>query len=160
MIWSDYNFKTYGEDIIKPFNLECLQPNSYELHLDDEIKIATETGWISEKLPFTISQGQFVLASTLEVVRIPQRATGRVLGKSSIARLGMPVEFAGLIDTGFEGQITLEMYVLAHPVELKPKMPIAQLVIEDSYPCDKLYGEYNNHYQHQKGATLSWMDKN
>ena len=49
---------------------------------------------------------------------------------------------------------------LSHPVELKPKMPIAQLVIEDSYPCDKLYGEYNNHYQHQKGATLSWMDKN
>jgi len=158
MNWSDYLFFTYGKDIIHPYDEHNVQPNSYDLTLDDVIKIPTETGWIDQNLPYKISVGCFILASTKERVKIPQGAVGTVVGKSSIARLGIAVEFAGLIDTGFDGQITLEIQNMAHPITLNPGMKIAQLEIEDSYPVKKMYGECGNHYQNQKGATLSWME--
>lgn len=159
MIWSDDRFKRYGREIIEPYEEKNIQPNSYELTLDDEIKIATDNGWIEKKLPYELPKGIFTLASTKESVKIPQGVVGKVVGKSSIARLGLAIEFAGLIDTGFKGQITLEIFNFAHPIKLMPNQIIAQLVLEDSYTCDKMYGEYENHYQNQKGATKSWMDK-
>ena len=159
MIWSDEDFHRFKELLVTPFSKENVQPNSYELTLDDTIQIATETGWIEQKLPYVLPKGIFTLASSKEVVRIPHRAVGKVVGKSSIARLGLPIEFAGMIDTGFEGQITLELYNMAHPINLTEGMKIAQLMVEDAYPCSKKYGECNNHYQNQKGATKSWMNK-
>lgn len=159
MIWSDTQFKKLNESIIKPFDEKNIQPNSYELTLYSTIKIASETGWIEKKLPYALPKGIFALASSKEVVRIPSGAVGKVLGKSSIARLGLPIEFAGMIDTGFEGQITLELYNMAYPIELKENMKIAQLMIEDAYPCEKEYGKCDNHYQNQKGPTQSWLDQ-
>ena len=158
MNWSDYLFYARGKNIIYPYDERNVQPNSYDLTLDDTIKIPVETGWIDQNLPYEIPVGCFLLASTKERVKIPQCAVGRVVGKSSIARLGIAVEFAGLIDTGFDGEITLEIKNMAHPITLNPGMKIAQLEIEDSYPVKKMYGECGNHYQNQKGATLSWME--
>lgn len=112
-----------------------------------------------QKLPYEIPVGCFILASTKESVKIPQCACAKVLGKSSIARLGMAVEFAGMIDTGFEGQITLEIMNFVHPITLTPGMKIAQLMIDDAHPVMKMYGECDNHYQNQKGATVSWLEK-
>ena len=159
MIWSDYLFLTYGKDIVYPYNEKHVQPNSYELTLDDTIKIPSEIGWIDQNLPYEIPAGCFILASTKEWLSIPQRAVGKVVGKSSIARLGVAVEFAGMIDTGFKGQITLEIMNFVRPIILTPGMKIAQLMIDDSYPVKKVYGECGNHYQNQNGTTVSWLEK-
>lgn len=72
--------------------------------------------------------GDFLLASTREKVRLPAHLAGFVCGKSTLARDGLMVEAAGLIDPGFEGTITLELKNLAHlPCPLTAGMAICQI---------------------------------
>ena len=71
---------------------------------------------ITERQPYTLVPNEFVLATTLERVSFSPRNqdqqcySARVEGKSSLARCGILVHFtAPTINTGFEGNITLEM---------------------------------------------------
>ena len=104
-----------------------------------------------------IDPGQFLLASTVETLTLPDDIVARVEGKSSIGRIGLAVHItAGFIDPGFEGQITLEVANLAPwPVILRPGMRIAQIAftVMDS-PADKPYGAVG-HYQGQVGPVES-----
>src|SRR5690606_2232440 len=60
--------------------------------------------------PFILHPGEFVLASTLELVALPDDVAARLEGKSSLGRLGLLVHStAGFIDPGFEGHVTLEL---------------------------------------------------
>jgi dCTP deaminase len=54
--------------------------------------------------PFILHPGEFVLASTYEVVTLPDDVAGRLEGKSSLGRLGLLTHStAGFIDPGFTG---------------------------------------------------------
>ena len=88
----------------------------------------------------------------------PSDLVARVEGKSSLGRLFMAVHVtAGWIDSGFTGQITLE--IVNHGpwvVVLWPGMPIAQINFARlTRPCLTPYGTpaLGSHYQNQKGAT-------
>ena len=88
---------------------------------------------ISEDQPFSLKQGKFVLAKTLEEVDFPLHAEGtcfaaRIEGRSSLARCGVLVHFtAPTIHAGFKGTITLEIINLgAWDFLLTPGMPICQ----------------------------------
>jgi len=72
--------------------------------------------------------GEFVLASTYEVITLPDDIAGRLEGKSSLGRLGLLTHStAGFIDPGFSGHITLELSNVANlPVKLFPGMKIGQ----------------------------------
>ena len=60
---------------------------------------------------FRLKPGGFVLAQTLERVRIPEDLAGFVEGRSSWARVGVSIHVtAPKIDPGFDAQITLEMF--------------------------------------------------
>ena len=82
---------------------------------------------------FVIHPGQFALASTCESVSLSSTISGRVEGKSSLARLGLVVHItAGFIDAGYSGTITLEL--INHgdlPLILRPNMKIAQLSLQE-----------------------------
>lgn len=54
-----------------------------------------------------IQPGEFMLATTMEYIRIPNDCAAFVHGRSSIGRLGLTVQNAGFIDPGFHGEITL-----------------------------------------------------
>src|SRR4051812_39037502 len=71
---------------------------------------------------FIIHPGEFVLASTIERIKLPNNLVGRVDGRSSLGRLGLQMHStAGFIDPGFEGTITLEMSNVGRlPVRLYP----------------------------------------
>lgn len=59
---------------------------------------------------YLLSPGGFVLAQTLETIRIPNDLVGFVEGRSSWARIGISIHInAPKIDPGFEAPITLEM---------------------------------------------------
>ena len=91
---------------------------------------------ITDMLPYTLTKGQFVLATTREKVDFPlasgQSYSARVEGKSSLARCGILVHFtAPTIHAGFEGNITLEMINLSEiNFLLYPGMYICQLIVE------------------------------
>lgn len=108
---------------------------------------------------FTLHPGEFCLAETAEYIAVPASMLGMVEGKSSIGRLGLIVETAGVVDGGFEGTITLEFANLTRlPIRLHPGLPIAQLTFAymNSLP-ERPYGHpaLGSHYQGQRGATES-----
>lgn len=58
---------------------------------------------------YILAPGEFVLMASKEVLNIPNGILSFVQGRSSIARLGIQTEQAGLIDAGFRGTITFEV---------------------------------------------------
>lgn len=77
----------------------------------------------------TISPGQFLLAHTMEYLKLPENITAEIEGRSSFARLGLEIHMtAGFVDPGFEGVVTLELYNAGpNPIKLFPGIRIAQL---------------------------------
>jgi len=108
---------------------------------------------------FLVHPGEFVLATTLEHVEIPNDLLARLEGRSSIGRLGIVIHStAGFIDPGFKGKITLEISNLGHiAVALYPRMRICHLAFEEmSSPVRSGYGEKRGaKYQGQDAATAS-----
>lgn len=119
------------------------------LSMDSEISYKTITADSYVLLP-----GQFVLASTMEYVRLPNNLTAFVEGRSSIGRLGLFIQNAGWVDPGFEGEITLELFNASrYAIELKAGRRIGQLVFAQLDQNAK--SPYHGKYQGQKGATGS-----
>ena len=79
--------------------------------------------------PFMLHPGEFVLGSTLEVVRLDDDIVARLEGKSSLGRLGLLIHStAGFVDPGFHGHLTLELSNVATlPIAIYPAMKIGQL---------------------------------
>lgn len=96
----------------------------------------------------------FLLATTIEYIRLPADLTAFVEGRSSIGRLGLFIQNAGWVDPGFEGTITLELYNANRlPLKLKTGRRICQLVLAElSTPC---LAPYRGKYQGQRGTTGS-----
>ncbi len=166
MILSDKDIKEYiesGKIKINPvpdFEIQ-LGPASLDVRLDNIFRVfnhtqvpyidpknkstfenLTEVIKIEENKPFVLQPGQFILASTLEEVELPDDVGARIEGRSSWGRLGIIVHStAGYIDPGFKGKITLEMSNIGMlPVLLYPGMRICQLSFEKlSSPAQKPY---------------------
>lgn len=94
-----------------------------------------------EYIPFgshlVIHPHQFVLAQTLEYIRLPADLMAYVVGRSTWGRLGLIVATAVGIHPGFAGALTLELRNLGEtPLALFPGQTIAQLFfhsVVDSY---------------------------
>src|SRR6201747_1963846 len=110
--------------------------------------------------PFVLHPGEFVLASTFEVISLPDDVAGRLEGKSSLGRLGLLTHStAGWIDPGFSGHVTLELSNVATlPIKLWPGMKIGQMCLfRTSSPVEHPYGsaQHGSRYQDQRGPTPS-----
>jgi dCTP deaminase len=77
---------------------------------------------------YIVQPHTFVLMASNEILNIPNGIIGFVCGRSSVARLAIQTEQAGLIDSGFRGTITFEVFNQSHyPIILYPGMRIAQV---------------------------------
>src|SRR6266436_5134442 len=77
---------------------------------------------------FIIHPHQFILASTLEYIRLPTDLMSYVIGRSTWGRLGLIVATAVGIQPGFAGTLTLELRNLGEaPLSLYPGQIVAQL---------------------------------
>jgi len=163
---------------VRPFNSASVQPASLDLTLSDEFLVFRphKMGVIDPLIEdasrymkrvkvedgntFVLHPGEFVLGSTTETVKLSSHVAGAVMGKSSLARLGLIIHTtAGFIDPLFEGSITLEMANMAPaPLRLSPGMWIGQLALyELKTKCEIGYGdlERNSKYQGQTGPVAS-----
>jgi len=167
---------------VEPFDEAMIQPSSVDVRLDKFFRVfenhkysvidpSTEQAELTREViaegdePFILHPGEFVLASTYEVITLPDDIAGRLEGKSSLGRLGLLTHStAGFIDPGFSGHITLELSNVANlPVKLFPGMKIGQLcLIKLSSPAEHPYGseKYGSRYQGQRGPTASRSFKN
>lgn len=155
---SDKTIKEYCElyDLISPFHNAKLQPASYDLGLDTCFFHDNVGEFVSDKI--FLKPNEFVLASTIEVVKIPNNMVGRVEGKSSLGRIGLLTHItAGFIDAGFNGNITLELKNVGNKtICLNDGCDIAQIcfILLDK-ECEHPYDEKHNHYQYQRDVTKS-----
>lgn len=102
-----------------------------------------------------IYPGQFMLAQTMEDIRIPHDLAGQINGRSSVGRLGLIVHVtAGWIDPGFKGTVTLELVNLApHWIFLTIGVPICTLIL---FPLTEVTDQpYRGRYQQQWYTTPS-----
>ncbi len=167
---------------VEPFDPAMIQPSSVDVRLDrffrvfenhkySEIDPSIEQPELTREVAvepdehFILHPGEFVLASTYEVITLPDDIAGRLEGKSSLGRLGLLTHStAGFIDPGFSGHITLELSNVANlPVKLFPGMKIGQLcLIKLSSAAEHPYGSavYGSRYQGQRGPTpsKSWLN--
>ena len=69
-----------------------------------------------------------MLGQTLEHVELPDDLVARLEGKSSLGRLGLLIHStAGFVDSGFEGNLTLELSNVANlPITIYQGMPIGR----------------------------------
>ncbi len=79
---------------------------------------------------FVLHPNSFVLASTLEWLRIPSNLGGYVTGKSSLGRRGLVIETAPGVHPLFLGCLTLELANVGEvPLTLLTGMPVCQLFL-------------------------------
>lgn len=167
---------TDGKLVIEPYEDALVQPNSYDVRLDnrfswhesgDAVIDPYDSSSILEGLVsvtddnFVLKPGQFVLGATEERFSLPSDIVGQLTGKSSLARLGVMVHVtAGFIDAGFSdppAQITLEIVnVGSRPVRLHAGMSIAQMVFTQTSECLVPYNQKANaKYNGQPAAAHS-----
>jgi dCTP deaminase len=185
MLLSDRDIRaeiTAGRVAVEPFAESMVQPSSVDVRLDRFFRVfenhkysvidpsieqseLTREVVVEPNEHFILHPGEFVLASTYEIITLPDDIAGRLEGKSSLGRLGLLTHStAGFIDPGFSGHITLELSNVANlPVKLFPGMKIGQLcLIKLSSPAEHPYGSavYSSRYQGQRGPTASrsWIN--
>lgn len=79
---------------------------------------------------FVLHPQTFILACTLEWLRLPLTTAGIVAGKSSWGRRGLIIETAPGIHPGFTGCLTLEMTNLGDiPIAIEPGTSVCQLFL-------------------------------
>jgi len=91
---------------------------------------------------FIIQPGDFVLAVTLENVKIPADLMGRLEGRSSLGRLGLVVHStASIFDPGWDGKPVLELGNLGRmAISLTCGMRICAMTFEElSSPAEVPY---------------------
>jgi dCTP deaminase len=166
-----------GRVVLEPYEPAMVQPSSVDVRLDRFFRVfenhryphidpASEQPDLTRLVeaepgePFVLHPGEFVLASTYEVVTLPDDVAARLEGKSSLGRLGLLTHStAGFIDPGFSGHVTLELSNVATlPIMLWPGMKIGQLCFfRLSSPAEHPYGsaKHGSRYQGQRGPTPS-----
>ena len=166
-----------GRVVLEPYDEAMIQPSSVDIRLDRFFRVfenhryphidpAVEQPELtrlvepSAEEPFILHPGEFVLASSYEVVTLPDDVAARLEGKSSLGRLGLLTHStAGFVDAGFSGHVTLELSNVATlPIKLWPGMKIGQLCFfRLSSPAEHPYGSsvYGSRYQDQRGPTPS-----
>jgi dCTP deaminase len=166
-----------GRIVIDPFDPNLVQPSSVDVRVDNRFRVfqnsrypyidvrqpmddLTELVQVDGDEPFILHPGEFVLGQTLERVTLPNDLVARLEGKSSLGRLGLLIHStAGFVDSGFSGNLTLELSNVANlPITIYHRMPIGQLsFMRMDAPVDRPYGsrDTGSKYQGQDEPTPS-----
>lgn len=133
--------------LVEPCNMDMIGPASIDVTLGPTVLVEANTyrgkklvvdgtrregRWIEVDITekeYILMPGQFVLAATAELIRVPTNLEAVFALKSSRGREGWNHMMAGYIDPGFVGRVTLELkneneY---HYLTLKQGMRIGQL---------------------------------
>ena len=146
--------------MVHPFDENLVNPASIDLRLgntilwespDQEEMIEHSIVSYSQKNPFILNPGDFILAQTIEEFKLPRNIAAKFLLKSSVGRRGLQHIHSGFCDPGWHGSVlTMQIYNAKkfHVINLWPGMRIGQMIFEkmDSGPLNSYaeVGHYNN----------------
>lgn len=156
-----------GNIQIDPFDINRINPNSYNLSLgnelaiykDDVLDMRKKSELIAIPIPdegYKLEPNQLYLASTAETT-FTDKYVPILSGRSSVGRLGISIHVtAGFGDIGFRGKWTLEIFCIK-PVIIYPNVPICQIYFEDAKGQVSLYNSKYNNNNGIQGSML-WKD--
>lgn len=155
-----------GSIVVEPLEPFQIQPASIDLRLGSSFlridENSLESLSLDKELPYVriekdeivIPPHSFLLATTVEYIRIPPNVTAFVEGRSSIGRMGLFIQNAGWVDPGFEGNITLELFNANRlPLRLASGRRICQIVF--AFMDKATRTPYAGKYQGQRGTVGS-----
>lgn len=98
---------------------------------------------------------RFVLASAVEEFDMPDYLMGRVLNKSTWARLGVDASMTTNIEPGWKGYLTLELrYSGWKPITIPAGVGIAQVIFEHVQNRVRYQGKYQEQPNKPVAAIL------
>jgi deoxycytidine triphosphate deaminase len=159
-----------GNIEIEPFVQTSVGPNSIDVRLGNSIhevmynhglynQFFVDTNIPSITYPinadvngnFTLEPGRAYLAHTIESVG-SEHFVPLVHGRSTAARQGLMIHYAGLGDLGWRGQIVLELVnMTGYPMLIKPGVRVAQVSFHPAEGENNIL--YNSTYQNQVGIV-------
>ncbi len=155
-----------GTLVVTPLEENQIQPASIDIRIGNTYSIVEDSPSgiirLNEEIEYRqitadkyiLLPGQFVLATTMEFVELPNNLTAFVEGRSSLGRLGLFIQNAGWVDPGFKGEITLELFNANRcAIELNAGRRVGQLVFAKL--DEHALNPYRGKYQGQRGATGS-----
>lgn len=137
---------------------DTINPSKEVLYEEGEFDYVEIDGERSHKPAKIVQPGEFILMASNEILNIPNGILTFVQGRSSIARLGQQTEQAGLIDAGFRGTITFEVFnETEYPLIFFQGMRVCQLYFFKAQRSMRPYGSdgKGSKYQMQIEATGS-----
>ena len=171
MILSDKKLKILLDTdqlIVEPLTPQSIQPASIDCTLGNHYLVVDDNKISEGVLSFDkeiiyreitdssiiLPPKSFILATTQEYIVIPNGYSAFVEGRSSIGRMGLFIQNAGWVDSGFKGNITLELYnANSLPIKLTSGQRICQLVVcQMDQPAEKPYA---GKYQGQRNSVGS-----
>ena len=127
-----------GEVKLEPFERSGLNPAGYDLRISKKVVLKPK---------------KYELVATLETVELGLNVTAYMHIRSSMAREGVIGSFA-VIDPGFRGQLTLNLYnVSDKEITLDKRERIVQIVFHELGNTAKK--GYTGSYQNSKGIVIS-----
>lgn len=164
MILCDHSLRKFAIEYTEGVDFGNIQPNSIDLTLDGKRGCITPPLLSNQRCDkfeeLIVPPQELVLVSTSEWIDVPNNVCCRVEGKSSLGRIGLLTHItAGFIDSGFKGNITLELFnVGKYPIVLHNGCKIAQLVVE--HLDDTVENLYDGNYLGQDKVTPSIHEHN
>lgn len=101
-------------------------------HLDKNRPDYFDVIELEQKQYFELLPGEYVLASTLESVKLPLDIAAVLYPRSSTNRKGLSVDLTGIVDAGWEGQLVIPIRnnTSSQVVKLYPGERFCQIVFE------------------------------
>lgn len=132
-----------GDRVGKHFNSALVDPSQNIIPEHMHMAPTRDPGYV-------LAPNEFVLATSMEYLKLPEDVEGSVKDKSTLVRLGLAVQNT-VLEPGWEGNVTFEIKNEGpHSVVLREGMPIAQIQFERISKPDR---PYDGRYQGQIGVT-------
>jgi len=152
---------------IEPFEEDLIRENGIDLRLAPEYAVIKQNILLPEidvsrtdpREVFEVYKNvdyivippkTFVLACTLEYIKMPEDVVGLCNLRSTLARWGLSIP-PTVVDAGFEGQLTIEIFNnTSYTIRIPAYTPFLHLVLVEAQGAIKYMGTYRG----QRGVTL------
>jgi dCTP deaminase len=116
------------------------QARMTHLGLDDPAAQLVKMHYVPFRDTYVLHPRTFVLAVTLEWIRLPKDLAAYVTGRSTWGRRGLIIATATGVHPGFKGCLTLELSNVGEvPISVEPGWPICQLFL---HRVETSFGDY------------------
>ena len=151
MVLSGDTIKEYidqGKIKIDPYEPSLVGSVSVDLRIGAQA-LDPDAGKGIDLNDYHLSLDEFLLSNTMETLTLPSNLMGRIIPRSSLARLGVLVTFdADLLPPNYSGKPILTIKNLSKkPILLCCNIAICQVIFEE---VDKPVTGYSSKYSHSK----------